>query len=328
MAETLQGWFTCEISRKEIKGLMRRSDAVGLLWFGAWLACLVGSGVLAYFTLGTWWAVPAFLLYGTIYCFAEPIAHECSHGTPFRTRWINEAVYTFVGILLFKEKTYHRWMHARHHSHTMFDGDDPEIQFPRPTILSHLFADLIQIRHIRWFTEALLRHSVGSFSKEVREWVPESEHRQLIWGARLYLTVYTLLIGGAIWTGSWLVFLYFFTPRMYGATLKSILTYTQHAGLADGVKDHRLNSRTVYMNPLFRFLYWNMNYHLEHHMYPLVPFHALPELHEKIKDQCPKPYGGLWEAYREMIPTFLRQQRDPDYVATRELPDPAIREAA
>ena len=63
-------------------------------------------------------------------------------------------------------------------------------------------------------------------------------------------------------------------------------------------------------------------------MYPLVPFHALPELHEKIKDQCPKPYGGLWEAYREMIPTFLRQQRDPEYVATRELPDRAIREAA
>ena len=31
-------------------------------------------------------------------------------------------------------------------------------------------------------------------------------------------------------------------------------------------------TRTVYMNPISRFIYWNMNYHIEHHMYPLVPF--------------------------------------------------------
>ena len=45
---------------------------------------------------------------------------------------------------------------------------------------------------------------------------------------------------------------------------------TQHLGLAEDVLDHRLNSRTVYMNPFFRFVYWNMNYHVEHHMFPMV----------------------------------------------------------
>ena len=48
----------------------------------------------------------------------------------------------------------------------------------------------------------------------------------------------------------------------------------QHGGLADNVTDHRLNSRTVYMNPVSRFIYWNMNYHVEHHMFPMVPYHA------------------------------------------------------
>ncbi len=47
---------------------------------------------------------------------------------------------------------------------------------------------------------------------------------------------------------------------------------TQHAGLAEDVLDHRLNCRTVYMNSISRFIYWNMNYHVEHHMFPLVPF--------------------------------------------------------
>ena len=41
--------------------------------------------------------------------------------------------------------------------------------------------------------------------------------------------------------------------------------------------------RTVYMNPVLRFLYWNMNYHIEHHMFPMVPYHALPKLHEEMK---------------------------------------------
>jgi len=89
------------------------------------------------------------------------------------------------------------------------------------------------------------------------------------------------------------------------------------------VLDHRLNTRTVYMNPLFRFLYWNMNYHVEHHMFPMVPYHALPRLHEAIKDDCPAPYPSTIAAYREIIPTILRQVREPSYHVVRQLPSGA-----
>ena len=57
------------------------------------------------------------------------------------------------------------------------------------------------------------------------------------------------------------------------------------------------------MNPIFRFLYWNMNYHVEHHIFPTVPYHALPKLHEAIKADCPTPYPSSIAAYREIIPT-------------------------
>jgi len=112
-------------------------------------------------------------------------------------------------------------------------------------------------------------------------------------------------------------------PSFYGAWLLVIFGLTQHAGLAEDVLDHRLNCRTVYMNPVFRFVYWNMNYHLEHHMFPMVPYHALPALHEEIKTDTPKPYHGLIEAYREIIPAILRQVKDPGYFAKRELPPSA-----
>jgi len=64
------------------------------------------------------------------------------------------------------------------------------------------------------------------------------------------------------------------------------------------VLDHRLNTRTVHLNPIARFIYWNMNYHLEHHMFPMVPYHALPRLHERMKTHSPAAYPSLWAAWR------------------------------
>jgi fatty acid desaturase len=86
------------------------------------------------------------------------------------------------------------------------------------------------------------------------------------------------------------------------------------------VLDHRLNARTIQMNPVSRFLYWNMNYHVEHHMFPMVPYHALRALHAEVRDELPVPYPSLFAAYREILPTLLRQMHDPTYFVRRELP--------
>jgi len=103
-----------------------------------------------------------------------------------------------------------------------------------------------------------------------------------------------------------------------------LFAISQHSGLAENVLDHRLNSRTILMNPLFRFIYSNMNYHIEHHMFPMVPYHALPKLHEELKKDMPEPYPSLYSAFKEIIPTLLKQVKDPWYHVKRELPDTAV----
>ncbi len=112
-------------------------------------------------------------------------------------------------------------------------------------------------------------------------------------------------------------------PSLYGRWLALYFGMTQHMGLAEDVLDHRLNSRTVYMNPFFRFVYWNMNYHVEHHMFPMVPYHALPKLHEAVKADCPPAYPNTIAVFREIIPALARQLRDPSYFVKRELPSAA-----
>ena len=138
--------------------------------------------------------------------------------------------------------------------------------------------------------------------------------------ARIYVLVYASVIALSIYTGSILPLMFIGLSSIYGVWLMPIYGYTQHAGLAENVLDHRLNCRTVYMNPINRFLYWNMGYHIEHHMFPLVPYHALPKLHELVKSDMPDPYRGLLDAYREIIPALLRQAEDSTYFVKRDIP--------
>jgi fatty acid desaturase len=143
------------------------------------------------------------------------------------------------------------------------------------------------------------------------------------WIARIHVAIYVVVIGWSLMIGSILPLMYVGLPSFYGAWLYIVTGLTQHAGLAEDVLDHRLNSRTVYMNPIVRFLYWNMNYHVEHHMFPMIPYHNLPALHEEVKADMPKPYSGFLEAYREIIPALLRQAKDPTYYVERKLPPTA-----
>jgi len=79
----------------------------------------------------------------------------------------------------------------------------------------------------------------------------------------------------------------------------------------------------VHLNRFARFLYWHMNYHVEHHMYAAVPFYNLSRLRQTIRSDLPDAYDGLWPAWRD-IRRFLRHQRDdPTYMFTPPLPETA-----
>ena len=114
-----------------------------------------------------------------------------------------------------------------------------------------------------------------------------------------------------------------FGPAVLGSWHLIMTGLLQHTGLADNVLDHRLNTRTVYMNPFSRFIYWNMNYHVEHHMFPMVPYHNLPRLHQLIKHDLPEPNYGFIDGLKEVFYALRRQLSDPEYRISRELPSTA-----
>ena len=321
MKHQTDDWYRPQISRKELKDLMQRNDANGLIDFGLWGLLLVASGYLAYAALGTDWVIPAFFIYGTIYSSCDARWHECAHGTPFRTRWLNEFFYRLSSLMNMREGTYMRWSHTRHHTETIQVGIDPEIQVMRPANLTNVILDFLWLPGVFAMLKMMTLHALGIITKEARDFVPQSEWRPMIWWSRLYVVIYLGMIAWSIAVKSWLPLLYFPLGRLYGGWLHQVFALTQHAGLAEDVRDHRLNTRTIKLNPFFRFLYFNMNYHIEHHMFPTVPFHALPRLSERIQKDLPRQYKGLIDAYLEIVPVLIRQSSDANYFLLRELPE-------
>ncbi len=321
-------WFSCDIDRKQLKQLMKRSDRPALLQLGFWLLLLLTAGVAGFFTWGTLWCIPAFAIYGLLYSMSDHWAHELSHGTPFKTRWLNDVFYQLASFMTLHEAVYWRWSHARHHTDTLIVGSDREIAVQRPPKLWVALVDLFNLHFAPIEIARILRVAGGSLNAETRDIVPESEWPKLIRSSRLYVLAFIALVAGCIASDSILPAMFIVLPRLYGGPLSQLFNLTQHAGLADNVLDHRHNCRTILMNPVFRFMYVNMNYHVEHHMYPMVPYHALPKLHALMRDQCAPAYPGLWAAYREIIPAVLRQRKDPDYFIRRPVPEPVSDAAA
>ena len=51
----------------------------------------------------------------------------------------------------------------------------------------------------------------------------------------------------------------------------------------------------------------NMNHHIEHHLYPQVPFYALPDLSRAIASQLPGPDPGFFRTNWEVLTVVLRR---------------------
>jgi len=314
-------WYHSEVPRKEMKALMARSDAPAIrdtvILFAA-MILFAGLGIVLW---PGWWSLPFWLAYGVLYGSAmDSRWHECSHGTAFRTQWMNDAVYQVACFCIVRNPVSWRWSHARHHTDTVIVGRDPEIAIMRPPAFVRLVGNFFGIFDaIHGWTRMILNAS-GRLHPEEATYIPQSEQHKVIRVARIWTAIYGLTIMAVVLTGSILPLMLIGLPRLYGAWHHVMTGLLQHGGLADNVTDHRLNSRTVLMNPVSRFIYWNMNYHVEHHMFPMVPYHRLPALHAMIRHDLPPPNPSIAAAFREMWPALLRQLRNEDYFLRRDLP--------
>jgi fatty acid desaturase len=317
-------WYQTPVDRKDIKQLMKRTDGPAIRDTAIWLGLMVLFGYLGVRTWFSAWSILWFALYGVLYGSASDSRwHECGHGTAFKTRWMNTAVYNIASFMIVRNPVAWRWSHTRHHTDTYIVGRDPEIVAMRPPNFGRLAANFVGIFDSIDGWKSMLRNAAGKLSPNETQYVPVTELKKVTLVARVWVLIYALTIGLAVATTSVLPLMLIGLPRLFGAWHHVLTGLTQHCGLAEDVVDHRLNTRSVLLNPISRFVYWNMNYHLEHHMFPMVPYHALPKLHELLKDDVPEISPSLLAAYREFLPVLWNQRKEPTKNIVRTLPTSA-----
>ena len=327
----LKTWYKPNIDKKTLKELSKRSDIKGFTDVSIFIVALILSGYLCIISWGTLWSIPALLLYGNIfYCKIISIQHETNHETYFKTRALNKFFYHITSLLGGFEAVRWKWSHFHHHTYTIFTHEevyDYENNSPKPTepirfLLNFLpLGPIINIQKIRHFTHfEIIKHSFGIITPVVNITVPEKEIKKIINSSRLYVGFWLIIILSSIFFKTWLPIIMLILPPFYGNTILMICGMTQHAGLADNVKDHRKSTRTVIMNPFFSFLYSNMEYHIEHHIFPKIPCHNLKAFHHVVKDQMPTPRKGIINAYKEIIPAIFKQAKDKNYYVNIDVP--------
>ncbi|MGE0717412.1 MAG: fatty acid desaturase [Alphaproteobacteria bacterium] len=288
-----------------MKELRRRTDSHGLLFLAGHLAAQVATGGLIWLSSGSLLVVPAVLLHGFVMALWFGPMHECTHGTAFRTRWLNRVVGLLAGFFIWRPPLYFKYRHADHHTYTQHPALDPDI-VRMPATLREYLALAFGLSFWGKLATILVRSAAGRFDAVEQSFITPGERARVRDETRAFLAAYALIVIATVATGTFgLLLLYWIVPRLAGEPFLRLIRMAEHTGAAES-PDLLQNTRTVLAHPLLTFLFWNMPYHAEHHLLPSLPFHALPRLHRTVAPRL----GHVSRGYVSVHRTLLRRLFD------------------
>ena len=258
----------------------------GILW-------TAGAGAALF--LARWWiTLPIILLIGALPLHDLLVhGHEGTHDLISRSAPVNE-FFTWLTLgLVGISATAHRAFHLDHHLDPHTDRD-PEFR---------LFNSVV--RGVPGWAYLLIPAAaqIGIDSYPFRS----SKHRQLRRRVAFDLLFAVLLHAVlAVTLGIRLYLMFVIAPMYSGLFFASVLRgICEHHSLKAGSK--WTNARTISTNRSLEFFWSNVNYHLEHHLFPSVPFHKLPELQRLLKDDLSRQSSVIDYGYVRTSIALLKE---------------------
>jgi fatty acid desaturase len=286
------------IDRGQLARLNLRSDKRGALQLAGHGVALLATGVILNLAVGSSWIVPATVLHGAILVFLFAPLHEAIHRTAFRSRRLNDAVARLIGLILVLPPDYFRFFHFAHHRYTQDAANDPELATPKPATPRQWLLYVSGWHYWRAQIVGILMHALGRAPESFLA-APRTATRVMA-EARLVLAVYVLIAVVALTAGSWAPLTYWILPTLAGQPFLRLYLLAEHTG-CPLVPNMLANSRTTLTNAIVRFFAWNMPYHAEHHAYPSVPFHALPDLHRLLRRDLKVIAPGYVAVHKQLL---------------------------
>jgi fatty acid desaturase len=275
------------------RGHWRRLASFIVLYLAtAAAACSVAAGVSGP-AIRLLMALPLYLLAAASLHGISLFVHEGVHGTLSPRPWLNRLISVLCALPVLQTFAAYRVLHLRHHNHLGQPGDpDHYPNYTRWTWLQFtLYWGRLLIGYPVYITAIpLLGLRQGTWPE--RGWI-------VLEIAVLGMVIALVIVAPVPWSiilHAWLI------PMLVINTLVNIRGMSQHT-LLEQHADPILGTRSILTNPLTRFFMCNENYHLEHHLYPGVPWYHLGRLHRAL-------YGELRARGAPFIPSYCAFVRD------------------
>ena len=292
------------IAAEDLRRLQQRSDARGLLRLAGHLGLMFGTGWL-YAIAPPLLVLPAAVAYGFTLVTMFAAMHESIHATAFKTRWINDTVGWFAGLLSFYNSTFYRKYHWWHHRFTQLRGKDPELDDPRPTSLSTY---ALELSGAYWWSGklktyvAIVRGRVSDYP-----FIDEVARPSVVRSVRLQLATYGAAIALSVVAGHPWFLVYWLLPVAAAQPFLRAFLLAEHTGCSEDA-DAMTNTRTTWTIWPVRFLMWEMPYHAEHHRYPALPFFALAAAHASLEPRLTHvARSGYLGVHAELLRTLPKR---------------------
>ncbi len=272
--------------------LTAKSDQAGLRHLAGHLGAIVVVGGLIAFGAPMWWALIP--VQGVLIVFLFTLEHEATHKTPFASIALNEWVGRACGFLLLLPFEWFRYFHLAHHRWTNIEGRDPELEGAKPGDVRAWAWHVSGLPY--WISEMrLLRTLIAG--QGGADYLPAAALPRIRAEARWMGVGYGLVAASLLVDP--LLFWVWLLPVILGQPVLRLYLLAEH-GDCPRVANMFENTRTTFTTALVRFLAWNMPYHVEHHVYPAVPFHNLPTLHAVMQAELrvtAQGYAAFTRAY-------------------------------
>ena len=308
-------WVKVKISPDDLRRFTARSNAKGLCQSLGFLLLIAATGWLSYhaFSRGYWVPMAAALyVHGTFYSMFGAALHELSHNTVFASRWLNVGMTALFGWLFwpFNPHLYRLSHQGYHHRYTLHQGSDGEDVPNYVRLTPRLFFDLfVRVIQLRGLVENLARlvtlkptskgwrgrgYPLDTWEQFVLQRASDKERRQVRRLGWFCLISHALFVGLCVYAGLWfLPVLITFAP-FYGAGFLGFMCgIHQHAACEPNHPDFRVSCGDAILDPLSSFLYWRMEFHIEHHMFAAIPCYNLRRFSRFVADQLPPKQRAL-----------------------------------
>jgi fatty acid desaturase len=287
------------LSQEQRDHLTAKSDLPGLPLLLLHLGAILGLGTLIALKVPFW---PLLMIpQGILIAFLFTLLHETIHQTAFRSAWLNEAVARVASFMLALPADWFRYFHFAHHRFTQDPEKDPELAFAKPET-AWQYAVHVSGLPVWWGHVKTL--AVNAMGRCRNSFVPPKGHAKVRIEARAMIAAYGLVIALSVYFQTPVLLFAWIIPALIGQPFLRLYLLAEH-GRCPYVANMLENSRTTLTNMLVRKLAWNMPYHAEHHAYPGVPFHRLPEFHGLVEDHL----GQVEKGYVRFHAKYLSEMR-------------------